>query len=177
MQQNYKKRIYFSLLAALFLTAPLGAHAIEKCTDAQGKITFSDRACPADHRAVTQVVRKSSAAAHLVDDVVLATSAAAARGDFGAMRSTSAKPESFDQTPAGKGREQMLALVKYAAPINVVIASREISRDGLQATVLATGKYRNMATELLEPTKGKIVLVRMGGVWKVLESEWGPDKW
>jgi Domain of unknown function (DUF4124) len=176
MQRNYKNRICFSFLAALFLTASFGAHAIEKCTDAQGKITFSDRACPADHRAVTQAVRKSSAA-HPVDEVVLATSAAAARGDFDAMRSTSAKPETFDQTPAGKGREQMLALVKYVAPIDVAIASREISRDGLQATVLATGKYRNLATEMLEPTKGKITLVRMSGVWKVLESEWGPNKW
>lgn len=165
-------------LATLLLVSLSGsAVAIQKCTDASGKVTFSDTPCPADNKSVTQSLRKATASGHPVDDVVLASSAAAARGDFEALRSTAAKTDEFDKTPPGKRRDQLVALMKYVAPVDVAIASRDISPDGLNATVLATGKYRNMATEMMEPTKGKITLVRIGGSWKVLESEWGPNKW
>jgi hypothetical protein len=35
------------LLAALLAAAPLGGHALEKCVGADGKISYSDRGCPA----------------------------------------------------------------------------------------------------------------------------------
>lgn len=165
------------LVGAILIGLSCSAAAIQKCTDASGKVTFSDTACPSEHKAVTQTVRKAAGSGHPVDDVVLASSSAAARGDFEALRSTAAKTDEFDKTPPGKRRDQLLALLRYAAPVDVAIASRDISPDGLSATVLATGKYRNMATEMMEPTKGKITLVRVGGSWKVLESEWGPNKW
>lgn len=165
------------LVGVILIGLGSSAAAIQKCTDTSGKVTFSDTACPADHKSVTQTVRKVAASGHPVDDVVLASSAAAARGDFDALRSTAAKTDEFDKTPPGKHRDQLLALMRYAAPVDVAIASRDISTNGQNAIVLATGKYRNMATEMMEPTKGKITLVRIGGSWKVLKSEWGPNKW
>ena len=169
--------IFKSLIFAILLTAALTpVWAINKCIDSKGKVSFSDLVCPENNVATKPIVKPASGG-HAIDDVVIAASTAASQGDFEGMRRTSVKPESFDTIPAGKQRDQMLALVKYAAPVKIVIVSRNISADGQSATVKATGQYRNMATELLEPTKGLIQLQRINASWKILESAWSPDKW
>jgi Domain of unknown function (DUF4124) len=150
--------------------------AINKCTDSNGKVNFSDLPCPENSIASKPVIKPSSGG-HAVDDVVMAASIAASNGDLEGMKRTDVKTESYDKLPAGKQRDQMIAFLKYAAPVQVVIVSRNISADGQTATVKATGKYRNMATELLEPTKGLIQLQRVNGSWKISESAWSPDKW
>ena len=163
-------------LAILIAMKPTPVWAINKCTDSNGKLNFSDLPCPTNNVA-TQAVVKPSSGGHAIDDVVIAASTAAANGDFEAMKRSSTKTDSFDKTPPGKQRDQMLALIRYVAPVQVVIVSRDISKDGQSATVKTTGKYRNMATEMLEPTKGLIQLQRVSGSWKISESAWGPDKW
>jgi hypothetical protein len=150
--------------------------AINKCTDANGKVNFSDLPCPLSSVATKPIVKPSSGG-HAIDDVVIANSAAASNGDIEGMKRTSVQGESFDKIPVGKQRDQMIALLKYAAPVQVVIVSRNISADGQTATVKATGKYRNMATELLEPTKGLVQLQLVNGSWKILDNSWSPDKW
>lgn len=175
-------KIYYLVKAQAICVAILLAashspvFAINKCTDSSGKVNFSDLPCPANSVA-TQPKVKPSSGGHAIDDVVMASSIAASNGDIEGMKRTDAKTDSYDKLPSGKQRDQMIALLKYAAPVQVVIVSRNISADGQTATVKATGKYRNMATELLEPTKGLIQLQRIGGSWKILESAWSPDKW
>lgn len=168
-----RRNLLITLCTSCFLSP---VWALNKCTDPHGKITFSDTACSANSTAVVAAIKPASGG-NAVDDVVLASSDAAARGDFEGMRRTSAKTDTFDATPSGKQRDQMLALIKYVAPLQVVIVSRDISPDGQTAVVKATGKYRNMATEPLEPTKGLIQLQRINGQWKISESAWGPTKW
>lgn len=149
---------------------------MNKCVDSQGKVTFSDQPCPQNTQSSKPGI-KPAATGHAVDDVVIASSGAAARGDWEGMRRTSSRPEVFDKTAPGKEREQALALVRLMAPVQVVIVSRELSADGDRAIVLATGMSRSLMTELMEPTKGRIELVRINGQWKVERSEWGPKKW
>ncbi len=167
---------WVALCAACLWLAAAPSWALNKCVDAQGKVTFTDTPCASSSKAAVATVKPASGGGS-IDDVVLAASEAAARGDFEAMRRTSAKTDAFDKTPPGKQRDQMLALIKYVAPVQVVIVSRELGADGQTAVVKATGKYRNMATELLEPTKGLIQLQRVNGSWKIAESAWGPNKW
>lgn len=162
-----------ALTATCFLS-PIWA--LNKCVDAQGKATFTDTPCAASSKAAVTAAKPASGGS-AIDDVVIASSEAASRGDFEGMRRTSVKSDEFDKVPPGKQRDQLLALLKYAAPVQVVVVSRDISADGQSASVKATGKYRNMATELLEPTKGIIQLERSNGSWKVAKSEWGPNKW
>lgn len=175
-------KIYYSIktqpvcIAILFAISLSPVWAINKCTDSAGKVNFSDLPCPANSVA-TQPVVKPSSGGHAIDDVVMASSIAASNGDIEGMKRTDAKTENYDKLLVGKQRDQMIALLKYAAPVQVVIVSRNISADGQTATVKATGKYRNMATELLEPTKGLIQLQRVNGSWKISESAWSPDKW
>lgn len=167
------RNLPIALSATCFLSP---VWALNKCTDPQGKVTFSDTPCSASSTAALATVKPASGG-NAIDDVVFASSDAAARGDFEGMRRTSAKVDAFDTTPPGKQRDQMLALVKYVAPVQVVIVSRDISPNGQTAVVKATGKYRNVATELLEPTKGLIQLQRINGQWKISESAWGPTQW
>lgn len=177
MYKNNIRSFYLPAAVALVLgICSLPASALNKCTDAQGKVTFTDQPCATDSKAVPTSA-KPALGGSAIDDVVLSSSEAAARGDFEALRRTAAKTESFDAVPAGKQRDQLVALLKYVAPVQIVITSRDISPDGQTAVVKATGKYRNMATELLEPTKGIIKLQRENGSWKVSGSEWGPNKW
>jgi hypothetical protein len=179
---SYKMKLFKLLLncsfsAVIFTTYCLSpAWALNKCVDAQGKVTFTDTPCAATSKAAVSAAVPASGG-NAIDDVVLASSYAASRGDFEGMRRTSVKTDEFDKMPPGKQRDQLLALLKYAAPVQVAVVSRDISADGQSATVKATGKYRNMATELLEPTKGIIQLERSKGSWKVAKSEWGPNKW
>jgi hypothetical protein len=169
--------IFKFLIFAILLTPALTpVWAINKCMDSSGKVNFSDLPCPESSVASKPVIKPSSGG-HAIDDVVMASSIAASNGDLEGMKRTDAKTESYDKLPVGKQRDQMIALLKYAAPVQVVIVSRNISADGQTATVKATGKYRNMATELLEPTKGLIQLQRVNASWKILESAWSPDKW
>jgi hypothetical protein len=179
---SYKMKPLKLLLNRFFCVATLTTYflspawALNKCVDAQGKVTFTDTSCVASSKAAVAVAKPASGG-NAVDDVVIASSEAASRGDFEGMRRTSVKTDEFDKVPPGKQRDQLLALLKYAAPVQVAVVSRDISADGQSATVKATGKYRNMATELLEPTKGIIQLERSNGSWKVAKSEWGPNKW
>ena len=170
------KNIIYALSLGLFLAIPLPSWALNKCTDAQGRATFSDQPCPRDTQASKPVIRPA-ATGHAVDDVVIASSEAAARGDVEAMRRVSADPDSLNKLPTGPEREKLLALLKYIAPVEVAIVSREFNADNTRAVVRATGKSRNMATGLIEPTRGRIELVRINGQWKMQKSDWGPDKW
>lgn len=172
----FSRTIIYGLHLGLFLGAPPAAWALNKCVDAQGRVAFSDQPCPAGAQASKPDIRPASSG-HAVDDVVIDSSQAAARGDVEAMRRTSANPASFDNLPTGPARDKALALLKYVAPVQVVVVSREYSADQTRAVVRATGKYRNLATDALEPTRGRIDLVRINGQWKVERSEWGPDKW
>jgi hypothetical protein len=163
------------LFALVIGFAAPGWAAMNKCVDAQGKTTYSDQPCPYDSKASKPAARPS--AGNPIDAVVLDASEATASGDWEGMRRSAARPEQFDKAPPGAGREKVLKFLKYVAPVQVVIVSREVSPDGRSAVVLATGMYRNMATELLEPTKGRISLVQVNGSWKIDKSEWGPNKW
>jgi hypothetical protein len=151
--------------------------AANKCVDAKGKVTYTDQPCASDAKPSTTRIKTGVTGNHAIDDVVISSSEATARGDIDALKRTAAKTDEFDKLPPGTARDQVVALLKYAAPVKVVIAARDISPDGQSAIVKATGQYRNMATEQLEPTKGIIHLQRINGDWKISKSEWGPNKW
>jgi hypothetical protein len=69
-------------------------------------------------------------------------------------------------------RKAMLDLMKKLVPQKYAITGRQLSPDGNQLAMRATGTGASLFCGKSGPQNGTILMVKMGGEWKVDESKW-----
>lgn len=154
--------------------------ALNKCTDASGKVTFTDGACPQGKGAVVKAVATPAASAqgsHPVDAVIQAHLDAGRQGNFDALKRLSADRETLDKITPGKQRDELMSLLKMVLPPKVSVAGREFSADGQNAVVKVSGPHVNPMTSQPTDMKGIVTLKRVANAWLIVDSQWGEKKW
>lgn len=77
----------------------------------------------------------------------------------------------LDSIPADQ-RAGTLALIGKLLPPTYTVAGKELSPDGNRVTIRVTAMGNSLSGEKPEPVNGTIQMVKMGGEWKVQETNW-----
>lgn len=73
-------------------------------------------------------------------------------------------------------RKGILELMKKLVPPSYTITARQPGADANRLTLRATGMGTSILSGQPEPMEGEILMVKMGGAWKVDKSNWSGGK-
>lgn len=173
------KALLFSISLLVFAS---NAQALNKCTDSNGKVSYSDIPCAqgsakpalAPSANVAMQANTGAANAGALASVFAKYATSVKSGDLSSCLTTLSQQFRAKVEPTG---EQGLMMMRMMLPYSLIYGNEEISPSGDKGVL----KVKGMAQSIISPaqdqmTYGTIEFVKEAGAWKIGRQSWSGNE-
>ena len=172
------------LCSISFLMFSANALAINKCTDANGKVSYSDQPCvqginsnnkTTQAPAVTAATQVGTDASHkgVLGDVYSRYVSSVKSGDMSSFLSTLSTQTRAKVEPSG---EKSLMIMRAMIPYSLVFGKEEIASSGDKGVLKVKGMMKSFISGEGQMSYGTIEFLREMGAWKISRMSWSSNE-
>ncbi len=181
---NYAPPIKALLFSIAFLVFASNAQAVNKCTDVNGRVSYSDVPCAQGISSIkpaqvpsantTTQVNTVTANAGALASAFSKYASAVKSGDLGSCLTTLSQQFRAKVEPAG---EKGLMMLRMALPYSLIYGNEEISPSGDKGVLKVKGMAKSFISSGQDQmTYGTIEFVKEAGAWKISRQSWSGNE-